>query len=737
VRVNLASSPSAAYPLFDLSTPARSPFPSDRFTVRDSAQNTGRRVNLPVPADCVANLSDCDDLGVLNQLDGFHQHPRISIPFDGEIDPNTVTVQTAFIVSVPDFEDDEPLQKVSDDCDSVPLDETETMAAGTLRNAESRVRVVQLNQVIWDPATYTLHARADEALDEHTRYAIVVTRGVRGANGAPLESPPEFRNYRQRLGCSRDPELRWFKQQLLDAEHAARIAGVARRDLAVITPFHTQSSTYLLQKLHDAVFAASAPAAADFNLGPDGTRTVFALSDIASVTFNRQMTIGPALSPTPGNLNLLRFLPGAVGRLAFGRFVSPDFRAHPGEYILPVASRTGVPTPTGSEAVYFNVYLPSGTPPAGGWPVAIVGHGSGGHKNFLTGTDTSYPASRGVALIYMNAAGHGHGPLSTLRLAFTNGTSVTFPAGGRSVDQNGDGQIELAEGFRATGAYAVRDQYDGYAQTGVDLMQLVRVLQAGVDVDGDGILDLDGARVTYWGHSLGSSYGIGPLTVTPEITAAVFEWIGSPVLDHRRQSPAARGQVGEMLAARTPSLLNSEYGITQIDGVPMPEPYFNENQPLRGLPPLVNTVPDAIAIQQVLERYAWAGRYADPAAHAPRVGTRPVLVHWGRGDQRGQNPTTSEVLRAGGLLDRSVFFRFDLFFPTLDPTFRSQAFVTQGHWWFNALGQAPLRPIVAAVQDQAAQFLASGGAVIPPIALPQYFEQPSARLRDDLGYIIR
>jgi hypothetical protein len=42
---------------------------------------------------------------------------------------------------------------------------------------------------------------------------------------------------------------------------------------------------------------------------------------------------------------------------------------------------------------------------------------------------------------------------------------------------------------------------------------------------------------------------------------------------------------------------------------------------------------------------------------------------------------------------------------------------------------------VAAVQDHAAQFLASGGAAIPPIAMPEYFEQPSARLRDDLGYI--
>src|SRR4030095_14203660 len=70
---------------FDPSSPTGSPFPSDRFTVSDRKQNTGRRVALPMPADCVAHLSDCQDIAVLNHLDGFNQHPRLSIPFEGAI----------------------------------------------------------------------------------------------------------------------------------------------------------------------------------------------------------------------------------------------------------------------------------------------------------------------------------------------------------------------------------------------------------------------------------------------------------------------------------------------------------------------------------------------------------------------------------------------------------------------------------------------------------------------------
>ena len=42
--------------LFDLSTPATSPFPSDWFTVPDASHNTRRRVNLPLPK-CAAQSS--------------------------------------------------------------------------------------------------------------------------------------------------------------------------------------------------------------------------------------------------------------------------------------------------------------------------------------------------------------------------------------------------------------------------------------------------------------------------------------------------------------------------------------------------------------------------------------------------------------------------------------------------------------------------------------------------------
>jgi hypothetical protein len=77
-------------PLFNLSSPTGGPFPSDRFTALDLRNNTLLRVNLPKP-DCTIRVTDCQDLDVINTLDGFNLQPRLSIPFSGAIDVTSVT----------------------------------------------------------------------------------------------------------------------------------------------------------------------------------------------------------------------------------------------------------------------------------------------------------------------------------------------------------------------------------------------------------------------------------------------------------------------------------------------------------------------------------------------------------------------------------------------------------------------------------------------------------------------
>ena len=119
-------------------------------------------------------------------------------------------------------------------------------------------------------------------------------------------------------------------------------------------------------------------------------------------------------------------------------------------------------------------------------------------------------AHNGIATIAINAVGHGFGAGGTLTVIQGTGATV-LPAGGRGVDQNGDGIIGSTDGLFATGAQSDLAGRDGIQETVADLMQVVRAIQGGVDADNDGHPDLDASRIYYFGQSLGGIYG----TISP------------------------------------------------------------------------------------------------------------------------------------------------------------------------------------------------------------------------------
>ncbi len=185
------------------------------------------------------------------------------------------------------------------------------------------------------------------------------------------------------------------------------------------------------------------------------------------------------------------------------------------------------------------------------------------------------------------------------------------------------------------------------------------------------------------------------------------------------------------LLGRTPPLTN------------LPGFAFNENMPLRNLPPLVDTVPGASAIQQVLEWTEWASQSGNPAAYAPHLRASPlaevpaksIILQYARGDQTVPNPTTSAIIRAGGLQDRTTLFRNDLAFAA-DPTFPTNphTFLTRIPGLTTSAGAAA---VALAGQDQIAQFFASGGTlVIDPDGAGPLFETPIAGAPpEDLAFI--
>jgi hypothetical protein len=128
----------------------------------------------------------------------------------------------------------------------------------------------------------------------------------------------------------------------------------------------------LLRKIRHQIQERPAPAV-DFGLGPEGARTRFAVERLTALVFNRQATTAPGFVQSPVPLSLLGVVPGAVGQLAFGRYLSPDYETAE-KFIPPVATLLGVPAVQAVVPVYVNLFLPAGTLPPGGWPVALFGH---------------------------------------------------------------------------------------------------------------------------------------------------------------------------------------------------------------------------------------------------------------------------------------------------------------------------------------------------------------------------
>ena len=692
-----------AAPQFHLTGMQQSPFPSDFFTVSDSGQNTGLRVNLPLP-NCSSQPSDCQDFALLNNLDGFSAQTRLEIPFDGAIDPTTVNSSTVFFVSLGDI---------------VPGG-----APGGKR--------VGVNQVVWDPASSTLFVESDELLEQHTRYVALITTGVKDANGEPVVASMEFTQFLSAQFVPPDPQTTAYHNELVASLANNALASVSSGSIVAATVFTTQSVTSFLEKVRDQI-KASTPAPADFLLGTMGERTVFVRSAVSSVVFNQEDTIAPTFTALNLNLSLLDLAPSSVGTIAFGKFKSPDYQIAPA--VLPdLPTRSGVPQSQQTSDMYFTLFLPASAKPATGWPVAIYGHGGGGDKNQEPLRVASIMAAHGVATIAVNSVGHGGGPLGTL-VVTAGGTSVTLPSGGRTVDVNGDGILDSQEGFIAAAPRTILFTRDGRRQSTIDLMQLVRVIQAGVDVDGDGIVDLDPLRIYSFGVSLGGTGSLIFLAIEPDVHAGVPNVFGGHTVDELRLSE--QDALGSLLFARTPSLLNA--GPPDLVNGIFP---FNDNLPLRNQPPVINTIAGAIAIQEVEARMRWVEMSGVPAGNAPYLRRKPLggasakslIMQFAKGDMSQTNPESTAALRAGELADRTTYFRNDLAFAA------NRNFPKDPHGFLIRVTpnwDPGVIMVAMEAQTQIAVFFASDGQmVVDPDGTGPLFELPIAGpLPEDLNFI--
>lgn len=648
--------------LFNPASPDVGPFPTDALTIADSAQKTGLRVNLPKP-NCDAEPSTCQEIEAVNQLDGFSIEPRLRVRFSGPINPDTLR-EGIFLVWLDDITNEEyGLQPFNS--------------------------VTPVNSVSYDPATSTAFAEPDEILSQHRRYALVVTSAVRDTNGDPVEPDPAF------LACI--GQQGGYCDRLAGALGRVAIQLGVRRQVIGGSVFTTMTVTAWLEKARAAIQIAP------INFQRTGSKSVFAVADLSALVLRAHTAVNPPAF-TNVNLTILSQLQG-MSRIAFASYTSPSFLTED-QTISTIPTAADVSLPAASKQIFFQVFLPDKPAPPGGYPTVIVGHGASGNRFAQSSLVASAFAEEGIAVIGVNAAGFGYGPDTKLALTDKAGNTIEIAAGGRAVDLNGDGIYGASEGcalIRAPGA-AYRDCS---RQTALDMMQLVRAIRSGIDLDGDGVVDLDRNRISYAGISQGAMFGAILMAVEPDIQTAVLTSGAGSLADTFRwvKEGLMRTVVVAAMRLRQSPLFNAG-----------PEDY-DYNWPLRYEPVRILSVPGAVALQEYLERLEWSWMPGDPLGFAPHLvwSTLPsmpikrVLFQFGIGDITLPNPCQSNLVRAANLRETTSVYRHDLALAVAPDLPKDP------HGMWNLGSTQAGQMISLAAKREMAGFLSSGGTRIPDV----------------------
>lgn len=194
---------------------------------------------------------------------------------------------------------------------------------------------------------------------------------------------------------------------------------------------------------------------------------------------------------------------------AMGRYRVCELSFVAGNYLdaeghLPLLGAMGDAEPRTTYTLRATAWLPM-APSTMPYRTIVYGHGLGGDRSQAARL-AGFAAPLGIATIALDAVTHGAHPLNPMPGAATLVTVLNF--------------FTLSLGSaQAIDARALRDHF---RQSTYDKLQLVRLLQRGVDADGDGATDLDASRLAYLGVSLGGIMGAEALALTDAFGAAVL-----------------------------------------------------------------------------------------------------------------------------------------------------------------------------------------------------------------------
>jgi hypothetical protein len=332
----------------------------------------------------------------------------------------------------------------------------------------------------------------------------------------------------------------------------------------------------IAKKLVPAVTAAPAPTATNW------VKCGAAPSPCAQATDARACpaTEDPAFDELHALVTLPLFQKGNVP------FLAPT---DGGDFVL---DTTGQPIPQGSADVCMSLTVPKGTMPAGGWPLVVYAHGTGGsfrsHINEgVAGRLANVDGTTKIAVLGIDQVGHG-----TRRGASTAAPETIF--------------------FNFPNPAAARGNV---LQGAADQMALVRfakglTLTAGASPTG---AEIRFDRVAFWGHSQGATEGSIAMPYTADVAGAVFSGVGGSLIDSllNKKSPVNLAALAPVVLSEAPASVNAAH-----PALSMLQNAIDPADPLDHAAAIIGTGPLA---KHVFVPYGQKDTYAPPATQLAYV----------------------------------------------------------------------------------------------------------------------
>jgi hypothetical protein len=161
--------------------------------------------------------------------------------------------------------------------------------SSTLPGGDPGGQAIGINQMIWDPATLTLHVEVNEILDQYREYAVVVTEAIHDELGRATKASHQFKRFDQEAPAD-------YAARLHDAITAAKtLLRVHESDITVASAF----TTYVLKGDQSTVNPSATECLTDSGLLPHALyyRHDLAFAQDPTILKNPHMILFQSTSP--------------------------------------------------------------------------------------------------------------------------------------------------------------------------------------------------------------------------------------------------------------------------------------------------------------------------------------------------------------------------------------------------------------------------------------------------------